>query len=72
MDFVTHLPKTKNGFDSLLVIVGYMTKIMILRLTYSMATAVDTARLFMDAVVRAHGLPQIIVFYRDTRFISYF
>ena len=72
MDFVTHLPKTRYGYDALLVMVDYVAKMMILRPTYSMATAVDTARLFVDAVVRAHGLPKVIVFDRDTRFTSYF
>ena len=50
MDFVTHLPKTKSGYDALLVMVDYVTKMMILRPTYSVATAVDTARLFVDFV----------------------
>ena len=50
MDFMTHLPKTRAGYDSLLVIVDYVTKMMILRPTHSIATAVDTARIFMDAV----------------------
>ena len=72
MDFVTHLPKTKNGFDALLVIVDYVTKMMVLRPTYSTAITVDTAQLFVDAVVRAHGLPRVIVSYRDTRFTGHF
>ena len=72
MDFVTHLPKTKNGFDALLVIVDYVTKMMVLRPTYSTAIMVDTAQLFVDAVVSAHGLPRVIVSYRDTRFTSHF
>ena len=72
MDFVTHLPKTKHGFDTLLVIVDYVTKMMALRPTYNTATTVDTARLFVDAVVRAHGLPRVIMFDRDTRFTSHF
>ena len=59
MDFVTHLPKTKNGYDALLVMVDYITKMMILRPTYRMATVVDTARLFVDSVVRAPGLPEL-------------
>ena len=61
MDFITHLPKTRSGYDASLVMVDYVTKMMILRPTYSTATAVDTARLFLDAVVRAHGLPKVIV-----------
>ena len=72
MDFVTHLPKTKQGYDALLVMVDYVTKMMILRPTYSIVTAVDTARLFVDLVVRAHGLPRVIVSDRDTKFTSHF
>ena len=72
MDFVTHLPKTRSRYDVLLVMVDYMTKMMILRPTYNTTTAVDTARLFVDAVVRAHGLPKVIVSNRDTRFTSHF
>ena len=51
MDFVMHLPKTRAGYDNLLVIVDYVTKMMILRPTHSTAIAVDTTRIFMDAVV---------------------
>ena len=72
MDFITHLPRTRAGYDSLLVIVDYITKMMILRPTHSTATAVDTAKLFMDAVVRLHGVPRVIVSDRDTRFTSNF
>ena len=57
MDFVTHLPKTRAGYDNLLVIVDYVTKMMSLRPTHNTATAVDTARIFMDAMVHEHGLP---------------
>ena len=45
---------------------------MILRPTHSTATAVDTARLFMDSVVRLHGVPRVIVSDRDTKFTSNF
>ena len=72
MDFLTHLPKTKKGYDALLVMVDYVTKMMIPRPTYSTVTAVDTARLFVDSVVRAHGLPRVIVSDRDTKFANHF
>ena len=72
MDFITHLPKTKTGYDALFVVNDYVTKLMILRPTHSVATAVDTARLFVDSVVRAHGLPRVIVSDRDPRFTSHF
>ena len=72
MDFITHLPKTRSGYNTLLVMVDYVIKTIILRPTYSTAMAVDTTRLFVDAVVRAHGLPKVIVSDRDTRFTSHF
>ena len=72
LDFITHLPRTRAGYDTLLVIVDYVTKMMILRPTHSTATAVDTARIFMDAVIRVHGVPRTIVSDRDTRFTSNF
>ena len=72
MDFITHLPKTRPGYDALLVMVDYVTKMMILRPTCSTAMAVDIATLFVDVVVWAHRLPKVIVFDRDTRFTNHF
>ena len=72
MDFVTHLPKTRQGYDALLVVVDYLTKMLILRPTHSTTTTVDTAKIFMDSVVRAHGLPRAIVSDRDTKYTSTF
>ena len=72
MDLITHLPKTKNGYDSVLVIVDYLTKMIVTRPTYGTATAVDIAKLFVDSVVRVHGLPRTIVSDRDSKFTSHF
>ena len=52
--------------------VDYLTKMMVLRPTHSTATAVDTAKIVMDPVVRVHGVPRVIVSDRDTRFTSNF
>ena len=51
MDFITHLPRTRVGYDSLMVIIDYMTKMVILRPTHSTAAVVDIAKIFMDTVV---------------------
>ena len=72
MDFIIYLPQTKAGYDTLLVIMDYITKMLILRPTHSTAMAVDTARIFMDAMIRVHGVPQTIVSDTDTRFTSNF
>ena len=53
MDFVTHLPKTRYGYDALLVMVDYVTKMMILRPTYNTAMAVDTTK---SSLMQWYGL----------------
>ena len=45
---------------------------MILRPTHSTAMAMDTAKIFMDVVVRLHGLFRVIMSDRDTKFASSF
>ena len=72
MDLITHLPKRKKGYDSLLVIVDYLAKMIVTRSTYGIATAVDIAKLFVDLVVRVHGLPRTIVSDCDSKFTSHF
>ena len=67
-----HLPRTRARYDSLMVIIDYVTKMMTIRPTHSIATTVDIARIFMGAVVRVHGLPRVIVSDRDTKFTSSF
>ena len=52
--------------------VNYVTKMMILQPTYSTMTTVDITRLFVDSVVRAHGLPRVIVSDKDTKFTNRF
>ena len=72
IDLITHLPKTRAGYDALLVMVDYGTKMVVLRPTKGTATAVDVAKIFVDSVVRVHGLPRIIVSDRDSKFTSHF
>ena len=72
MDFITHLPKTRARHDTLMVIVDYIAKMMILWPTHSIAMAMDTTKIFMDALVRLNGLPKGIVSNRDTKFTSSF
>ena len=50
----------------------YITKMMVLWLAHGTATVVGIVKIFVDAVVRVHGLPRVIVSNRDTRFLSSF
>ncbi|KAJ9547511.1 hypothetical protein OSB04_020054 [Centaurea solstitialis] len=72
MDFVTKLPKTKKGHDSIWVIVDRLTKsahFLPIRETYGIDRL---AQLYVDEIVMRHGVPISIISDRDSRFTSRF
>ncbi|KAJ9552748.1 hypothetical protein OSB04_016793 [Centaurea solstitialis] len=72
MDFVTKLPKTLRGHDTIWVIVDRLTKsahFLEMRETLPMD---KLAKLYINEVVRRHGVPLSIVSDRDSRFTSRF
>ncbi len=72
MDFITSLPPTKHGHDSILTIVDRYSK-MVLLLPVSMTIdAAATAKLFFDQFICKHGMPEKIISDRDVCFTSLF
>ena len=71
MDFITGLPKSKDGHDAILV-VDRLSKWAYFIPTVTTADAKDTARLFHDHVFARHGMPKRLVSDRDSRFTSHF
>ncbi|GJV84857.1 putative reverse transcriptase domain-containing protein [Tanacetum coccineum] len=72
MDFVTKLPKSSQGYDTIQVIVDRLTKSAIftpMRETDSMEKLV---RMYLKEVVTRHGIPVSIICDRDPRFASNF
>ncbi|KAJ9542547.1 hypothetical protein OSB04_029053 [Centaurea solstitialis] len=72
MDFVTKLPRTPKGYDTIWVIVDRLSKsahFLPMKETYSMERL---ARLYIAEIVRLHGTPVSIVSDRDARFTSTF
>ena len=70
MDFVSGLPKGKKGNDAVWVIVDRLMK-SALFLPMRMTDSVEKlARLYVNEVVRLHGVPVSIVSDRDPRFTS--
>ena len=72
MDFVSGLPKSPTNHDSIWVIVDRLTKtahFIPILMTYSMDRL---AELYVQHIVRLHGVPKSIVSDRDTRFTSKF
>ena len=72
MDFITQLPRTKAGFDAIVVFVDTFSKMVHFVPTKTTATAPDTARIFFDQIFKLHGLPKSIVSDRDAKFTSRF
>jgi len=72
IDFVTHLPQTFKGHDTIWDIVDRLTKsvhFLAMNLRMSMA---KLAQLYINEIVRLHGVPSSIVLDRDPRFTSRF
>ena len=72
LDYIMPLPKTKAGYDGILVFVDAFTKMAHFAPTKTTVTAQETARLFFDNVFRLHGMPLKIVSDRDRRFSGNF
>ncbi|GKD32431.1 putative reverse transcriptase domain-containing protein, partial [Tanacetum coccineum] len=72
MDFVTKLPKTSSGHDTIWVIVDRLTKsahFLPMREDYKMERL---ARLYLNEIVSRHDVPISIISDRDSRFTSRF
>nr|GEW48793.1 reverse transcriptase domain-containing protein [Tanacetum cinerariifolium] len=72
MDFVTKLPKTANGYDTIWVIVDHLKKsahFLPMRETDPMEKLM---KLYMKEVVTRHGVPISSISDRDSKFTSLF
>uniref|UniRef100_A0A2N9I7U4 RNA-directed DNA polymerase n=1 Tax=Fagus sylvatica TaxID=28930 RepID=A0A2N9I7U4_FAGSY len=72
MDFVSGLPRSPKGHDAIWVIVDRLTKsahFIPIRMNYSLD---QLAQLYIEEIVRLHGIPVSIVSDRDPRFTSRF
>ena len=72
IDLITQLPKTKHGFDAVVVFVDKLSKMVHYAPTTTTVDAPELAQLFIQNVVRLHGVPESIVSDRDPRFTSNF
>ncbi|KAI3797157.1 hypothetical protein L1987_32410 [Smallanthus sonchifolius] len=72
MDFITKLPRTSSGYDSIWVIIDRLTKsahFLPIREDYRVE---KLARIYIDEIVSRHGIPLNIISDRDARFTSRF
>ncbi|GKB13168.1 putative reverse transcriptase domain-containing protein [Tanacetum coccineum] len=72
MDFVTKLPKSSQGYDTIWVIVDRLTKSAILIPMKETDPLEKLARMYLKEVISRHGIPVLIIYDHDPRFASNF
>ncbi|GJY22329.1 reverse transcriptase domain-containing protein [Tanacetum coccineum] len=70
MDFITKLPKTAAGYDSIWVIVDRLTKSAHFLPMKETDSTEKLTRLYIKEIVARHGIPMLIIFDRDSHFTS--
>nr|CAE05256.2 OSJNBb0115I09.18 [Oryza sativa Japonica Group] len=72
MDFITGLPKTQGGYDSIWVVVDRLTKVARFILVKTTYGGNKLAELYFARIVSLHGVPKKIVSDRGSQFTSHF
>ncbi|GJY44719.1 reverse transcriptase domain-containing protein [Tanacetum coccineum] len=72
MDFVTKLPKTTSGQDTIWVIVERLTKSTHFLPMKEIDSMEKLTRQYFKEVISRHGEPVSIIFDRDSKFTSHF
>ncbi|KAI3825126.1 hypothetical protein L1987_06602 [Smallanthus sonchifolius] len=70
MDFITKLPKTSSGYDTIWVIVDRLTKSAHFLPIKETEKTEKLAKLYIKEIMDRHGVPISIISDRDSRFVS--
>lgn len=70
MDFISGLSHTPKGYDVTWVIRDRLTKSAHFLTIKSRTTLKKFAELYIEQIVRLHGVPVFIVSYMDLRFVA--
>ncbi|GKB51114.1 putative reverse transcriptase domain-containing protein [Tanacetum coccineum] len=70
IDFITKLPRTRNGHDAIWVVVDRLTKSTYFLAIHEDFSTEKLARLYTDEIVALHGVPVSIISDHDARFTS--
>jgi IS30 family transposase len=72
MDFIVGLPRTRDGYDSIWVIVDRLTKVAHFILAKTTYTGAKLAELYMSRIMCLHGVLKKMMSDRGTQFTSRF
>jgi hypothetical protein len=72
MDFIVGLPNTSQRHDSIWVIVDRLTKTAIFLPVHTAYNAKKYVEIYLDRIVRLHGVPITIISDHGAQFIAHF
>jgi hypothetical protein len=72
MDFIVGLPNTSQKHDSIWVIVDRLTKTAHFLSVHNTYTARKYAEIYLDQIVRLHGIAKMIISDRGAQFVAHF
>jgi transposase InsO family protein len=72
MDFIVDLPNTSLRHDSIWIIVDRLTKTAYFLPVHTTYNAKKYAEIYLDQIVRLHGIPKMIISDRGAQFIARF
>jgi len=72
MDFIVGLPNTSQKHDSIWVIIDRLTKTAHFLLVQTSYTARKYAEIYLDQIIRLHGVPKTIISDRGSQFVARF
>ena len=70
MDFIVGLPNTSQKHDSIWVIIDRLTKTAHFLPVQTSYTAKKCAKIYLDQIIRLHGVPKMIISDRGSQFIA--
>ena len=72
MDFIIGLPNTTQQHDSIWVIIDRLTKTAHFLPVHTSYTAKKYAEIYLDQIIRLHGVPKTIISDRGSHFVACF
>jgi len=72
MDFIFKMPPTPSGKNGCIVFVDRLTKKVAWEACHDTITAKEAAKIYLNTVVRHHGVPRVIISDRDPLFMATF
>lgn len=72
MDFIVGLPMLRYHHDAIMVTIDKLTKLVTVSLVKKTYTTSTVARVYLDGIVRLHGISRKIICEHDTLYTSHF